>query len=287
MGEAMDRVPEHIRPHLEKITRTSGLPDTESSRELMARVWLEKVELFERQIRALDMREVPSLEAADPRGALLLTYSASLISLAPRRQEVRRMEYASIQLRRDVPDLAIVEAAAVQGALAVDRPADFAGGPVRSTSALLKIAVCAPEVGMEEQERRIREATIFLTNGFVKINRTILPPGEGMPEQFTMRSMVAYLAQRNGLTRKAARRFLDDYLLVLESGILLGERVPLGKIGRLFLKRRPPQKARVGINPATGQKVTYPAKPETAVPRVSFGRSFKQRAAQVDPGRLA
>ena len=286
MGEFMSRVPERLRPHLNKITGTSGLPDSEESRELMARAWLEKVELFEQQIRALDMSEVQALEPGDPRGALLLTYSASLITLAPLRQEARRMEYASIQLRRDVPDLAVVEAAMLQGPLAVDRPAAFARGAVRSTSALLKIAVCAPDVNLEEQERRVREATIFLTNGFIKINRTILPQEGPVPEQFTMRSIVAYLAQRNGLTRKSARRILDDYLLMLESGILLGERVPLGKLGRLFLKRRPPRKARVGINPATGQKMTYPARPETAIPRVSFSRSLKQKAAEVDPGRL-
>jgi nucleoid DNA-binding protein len=286
MGQFMDRVPERLHPHLEKITRTSGLADSEESQELMARAWLEKVELFERQTRALEMSEVPALGSADPRGALALTWSASLISLGPRHQETRRMEYASIQLRRDVPSLAVVEAARLLGALAVDRPADFATGPVRSTSALLRIAVCAPEVGLDEQERRIREATIFLTNGFVKINRTILPQDGPMPEQFTMRAIVGYLAQRNGLTRKAARRILDDYLMMLESGMMLGERVPLGRIGRLFLKRRPPRSARVGVNPATAQKVTYPARPATAVPKMSFGRSLKQKAARTDPSSL-
>jgi nucleoid DNA-binding protein len=287
MGQYMDRVPERLRPHVEKITRTSGLADSAESRELMARAWLEKVELFERQTRALEMTEVSELREEDPRGALALTWSASLVSLGPRRQGTRRMEYASIQLRRDVPALAVVEAARPLGPLAPDRPADFASGPVRSTSALLRIAVCAPEVGLEEQERRIREATIFLTNGFVKINRTLLPQEGPIPEQFTLRAIVGYLARRNGLTRKAARRILDDYHLMLESGMLLGERVPLGKIGRLFLKRRAPRSARVGVNPATGQKMTYPARPETAVPRMSFGRSLKEKAARTDPTRLA
>ena len=286
MGEHFERVPERLRSHLQRITRTSGLPDNEDSRELMARVWLEKLELFGQQIRALDMSEVPALGPEDPRGALVLTYSASLLSLTPRRQGSRVLEYASIQVRRDVPDLVVVEAVEPAGPLAVDRPAAFAHGPVRTTSALLKIAVCAPEVSLDEQERRIREGTIFLTNGFVKINRTILSATGPAPEQFTMRSIVGYLAQRNGLTRKAARRILDDYLLVLEAGMLLGERVPLGKIGRLFLKRRPPRKARVGINPATGEKMTYPARPETAVPRASFAAGLKRRASQLDPARL-
>jgi nucleoid DNA-binding protein len=286
MGEHMEKVPAAIRSHLEKITRTSGLPDGEESREIMARAWLEKVRLFEEQVRALDMEELPALQREDPRGALLLTQSASLVSLTPRGAAGRRMEYASIELRRDVPHLAVVDGAEPEEALALGRDARFARGPVRSTSALLKIAACPAGVSLEEQERRIREATIFLTNGFVKINRTILPPGEGVPEQFTLRSIVGYLAQRNGLSRRQTRQLLDDYHCLLESGMLLGERVPLGRMGRLFLKLRPPRKAHVGVNPATGRPLTIAARPETPVPQVRFSRALRQRAAQTDPGVL-
>ena len=43
---------------------------------------------------------------------------------------------------------------------------------------------------------------------------------------------------------------------MLESGLLLGLRVPLGKMGRLKLRTRAARKARLGINPATGEKIT-------------------------------
>jgi nucleoid DNA-binding protein len=84
------------------------------------------------------------------------------------------------------------------------------------------------------------------------------------------------------LTQKQARQIITDYLTMIESGMLLGERVPLGKLGRLFLKMRAPRKARVVINPATGRETTIPARPEEAVPRISFSRALKERARRVE-----
>jgi nucleoid DNA-binding protein len=149
---------------------------------------------------------------------------------------------------------------------------------VASTSALLTIAACDPAAPPEEQEKRIREAIIFLTNGFVRINRTVTRPGRDFPEQLTMKSIVTYLARKNGLSQKQTRQLIDDYLTMLESGLLLGLRVPLGKMGRLSLRKRAARKARVGINPATGEPITVTAKPEEQVPRMGFSRLLKERA---------
>jgi nucleoid DNA-binding protein len=271
-----------VRSHLKKITGTSGLPDNEESFRKIAELWLEKKKMFEGQIRALGMVEVESFSREDPRGALLLSYSGSLISLGTLAAGGRWVEYASIPLRADVPDLALMEGSGLASDIRVDREATFSGGKIRSTSSLLKIAVCSAEVGPEEQEKRIREATIFLTNGFVRINRTALSPGGNLPDQFTAKAVAAYLARKNRLTQKQARQIISDYLTMIESGILLGDRVPLGKIGRLYLKKRSPRKARVVINPSTGKEMTIPARPAEAVPRISFGRSLKERARQVE-----
>ena len=284
MSDEIQGLSDTVRSHLKKITRSSGLPDTEESFRRMAEVWLEKKRLFEGQIRALDMVEVDSFAKDDSRGALLLSYSGSLISLGTLAGGGRRVEYASISLRADVPDLVITEGSALAEDIRIDGEAAFTSGKVRSTSSLLKIAVCPQDVNPEEQDKRIREATIFLTNGFVKINRTVLAPGEDLPDQFTSQAIVAYLARKNGLTQKQARQITADYLTMVESGMLLGERVPLGKIGRLFLKKRAPRKARVVVNPATGKEITVPARPEEAVPKISFSRSLKERARRVELG---
>ena len=103
-----------------------------------------------------------------------------------------------------------------------------------------------------------------------------------------MKSMIAYLAEKNGLSRRQARQLLEDYHALLQSGMLLGQRVPLGKMGKLFLRPRPARKARVGVNPSTGQKITIAARPPEAVPRISFSRLLKERARQADlPGPTA
>ena len=277
-----------IRTHLESLVRSSGLPDTAESRERMTMAWMSKKKMFEDQARALDMEDLPSLPPGDPRGVLLLTWSGSLVSLEPPGAAGRRGEYASIELRTDVPHLVLLDGVDCPQGLAVDREAVFSSGPVRSTSALLSIAACDPALPREEQARRIREATIYLTSGFVKINRTIASPGTGFPELVTMKSMIAYLAEKNGLSRRQARQLLEDYHALLQSGMLLGQRVPLGKMGKLFLRSRPARKARVGVNPSTGQKITIAARPPEAVPRISFSRLLKERARQADlPGPTA
>jgi nucleoid DNA-binding protein len=271
-----------IKAHLQGLIKSSGLPETEDSLAEMARVWFEKKDMFEAQIRALDMRELDRFSADDPRGALLLTWSGSLLSLGPSGADRagRRTEYASIELRTDVPHLALSEQGELESDLALGEAARLRAGPVASTSALLKIAACDPAVPADEQEKRIREATIFLTNGFVRINRTVTRPGHDFPEQLTMKSIVTYLARKNELSQKQTRQLIDDYLMMLESGLLLGLRVPLGKMGRLSLRLRPARKARVGINPATGEKITLKARPEEQAPRMAFSRVLKDRVRQ-------
>jgi nucleoid DNA-binding protein len=283
MGEFLEQVPQNIRSHLAVLARNSGLPAGDSSLELLARAWLEKKRMFEAQIRALDMLEVESLPAADGRGALLLTSSASLVGVGAAQPAGRRLEYASIQLRTDVPHLLVEEAASLEEDLAVGREARFGRGSIHSTSPLLKIAVCDPSVSSEEQEKRLREAAIYLTGSFLRINRTVARPEAGAPDQYSTRNLVAYLARKNSLSRKIVRALLEDYHLLLESGLLTGGRVRLGRIGALHLKQLPARKARVGVNPATGQRITIPARPEQAAPRFAFSRLLKERARQLPP----
>jgi nucleoid DNA-binding protein len=280
MQEYTSHLTAAIRAHLNGLIRSSGLPETPESLEEMARVWFAKTAMFEGQVKALDMRVLERFSADDPRGALLLTWSGSLLSMGPRRAEGvgRVMEYASIDLRIDVPHLAKAEKGDLETDLATGAVATLRNGPIAHTSPLLKIVACDPSVPPEEQEKRIREATIFLTNGFIRINRTVTRPGGDFPDQLTMKSIVTYLARKNDLSQKQTRQLIDDYLVMLESGLLLGLRVPVGKMGRLSLKKRAARKARLGINPSTGERITLNARPEELAPRMTFSRVVKDRA---------
>ncbi|MFO7781021.1 MAG: HU family DNA-binding protein, partial [Spirochaetia bacterium] len=264
-------LPERIQRHLQSITESSGLPPGEDSLARITANWIEKRNLFEEQTELLDMRDIEELPPDDDRGVLVLTYSGSLLSLGPTAgggagsggepagggaspAAGRRFEYASIPLRADVPSLVREDDVRLEGPIRRDVPARFSNCSIEQSSPVLRAVACSPEVSAADQERRIREATIFLTNGFVKLNRTLTMPA-GEIEHFTMKTMVQYVAKKNGLTQTLARQVIDDYLLMAEAGALLGERVPLGRIGKLYLGTRPAQKARMGRNPSTGEEM--------------------------------
>lgn len=282
MTESYNNLPDHIKKHLESVTKTSGLPQTDDSLNKIAEIWLEKDKKFSEQIKLLDMIEVGELEKDSKKAALILTYSGSLISLGAAAGNKRWVEYASIQLRNDVPNLLKQDDAELLNDINVNNILEFKNGPLKSTSSLYKVSVCGDDVSIDEQERRIREATIFLTNSFIKINRTILQLDKDSPELFNQKSIIAYLASKNSITQKQAKQILDDYYLILESGMILGERVPLGKMGKLFIKKKPAQKARVGINPKTGEKITISAKPEIYTPKINFNKSIKEKVANIE-----
>lgn len=280
--EQIGNLPEEIRDHLRKLVRDTDLPDNEESFELLAAAWIEKEKLFTGQTGALDMEQAENIGENDERGMLMLTKSGSLLSLWPAEEGVRDLEYASITMRTDVPEILKGSGVQVADSVRQGEPVEMSGGPLKKTSPVYRIAVCAEGLDKGEQAMRVREATIFLTNGFARINKQVGNTGDREVEHFTKQSIAAYIAQRSGLTQKAVREVIDDYLSMVETGVLLGETVNLGRIGRLSVKLRPPQKARVVRNPATGEEMTIPAKPAQGVPKISFSSHLKERAAEMD-----
>ncbi len=279
-------LPEEIQQQLDSLLPETGLVPGEAAREQLAAVWQEKFNLFTGQINNLGMEFVSELPAEDQRGAILLTYSGSLISLGTLRDSKRWLEYASIKFRVDVPDLIHGNAVTLEGPLQQGRDAVFSGCAIKKSSSLFRIAVCPLQTPLEEQELRIREATIFLTNGFVHINRSLQIENRANVEQFTLKSIVAYVAKKNECTQAQARSIIDDYIATVETGILLGERVSFGKFGSASLRLQEARKARILKNPRSGEELLVPAKAETMVPRFSFSTRFKEKSALVDPGTL-
>ena len=99
-----------------------------------------------------------------------------------------------------------------------------------------------------------------------------------VPDKLTGASMVGYLAEKNGLARKDAKQVMEDLFDLVAAGVMRGERVAVGKIGKMFIRVRPARAARTGRNPLTGQEITIPAKPATKVPRFTFSKTFKELA---------
>ena len=276
------KIPEQIEAHLTKILEasTDDWSREEGALEKLKTLWLKKDMLFDEQIALLGMEKVDALDRNDPRGMLLLTFSGSLVSLGYGLE--RWMEYASIKMRNDVPDIIRCDRTSLAEPLYTGKSAGFTAGPLKKTSALFKIVVCREDVSPAEQDKRIREATVFLTNSFVHMNReATLQMGGEEPDQFNKKNIIAYLARKSDVSQDKIRMILDDYTCMLETGLLLGRTVSLGRLGRLSLKLSPRRKARVGRNPKTGEEITIPAKDAHLSPVFRFSSALKERAEQL------
>jgi len=277
-------LPREIENHLKALLHNSESPwaQEEGSWEKLKATWEEKDRLFQEQVRLLGMDEYQEISLEDTRALLILTYSGSLISLGS--GESTWMEYASIKLRSDVPDILRGENVRCLEGPVTSKALNLEGGPVKNTSALYRIAACKEGVSPEEQEKRIREATIFLTNSFVKLNRSLTQPRDTGLDQFNKANIVAYLARKNGLTQKKAKELLEDYQILIESALMLQHPVNLGRLGKLDLKKKAPRKARLGRNPKTGEEITIPARDAHWAPDFRFSSYIKDRVEALPLG---
>ena len=274
-------IPVDIVRHLEELVDSSE-EEWAGKEDALLRIkelWQEKNRLFKEQIQLLGMNFSESVKDNDARGMMLITYSGSLVALGPGLS--RKFEYASIKMRSDVPDIIRAEHVKLEGELEIGQKASFSASPVKHTSAVYRIALLPEELDEKEQEQRIREAMVFLTNSFVHLNRHFTYPGEESPGGFDKKPMIRYLADHYGLSQKAVRNLLDDYAVLLETGLLMGNTVALGKIGRLSLGLKPARKARIGRNPATGEELVISAKDEHMAPVFKYSSRVKERVGNL------
>lgn len=96
------------------------------------------------------------------------------------------------------------------------------------------------------------------------------------PKKFTASSLVAFVADKNGVSKKEMKQIMEDVFDVIRAGMFKGARVPLGTFGKIFVKVKPATSERKGRNPLTGAEITIKAKPATKVPKISFNKAFKE-----------
>ena len=174
MTDLLLDLPEYIQDHIKEITRTSGLPDNDESIEKIAQAWLEKKHIFEDNIKDMDMEELDDFAIDEEKGAIMMTYSGSLINIGPDVDGTRRVEYFSIGLREDVPDTLSSEECELANEVIVNEPAEFKIGPVKKTSPIFKIAVCKDELDKDEEEELLKNASTMIVDDFVEVNKTLM-----------------------------------------------------------------------------------------------------------------
>ncbi len=163
-----------IQDHIRQISKTSGLPSTPETLDLMAGAWIEKKSCFEAALTENNLEEVSFFGMAEPRGALILTYSGSLLNLGPLVEGSRRCEYTSIGLRTDVPASAVEAASALASDIEVDTPAQFEKGPIKASSPIFKIAVAKEKMPAEDEEALLTQVSQDLAEDFVEVNKTVV-----------------------------------------------------------------------------------------------------------------
>ncbi len=174
MASAINKIPQHIREHIRRITATSGLPDNDDSVDRIAEAWIEKREAFETKLAELHMEEWDEYARDEEHGALIMTYSGSLLTVGPLVDETRNADYLSIGLRQDVPPSASDSDSRFAEDIRIDAPVVFESGPVHKTSPVFKIAVLTEQLDPEEEQEQLHEATLVLSRAFVEVNKTIV-----------------------------------------------------------------------------------------------------------------
>ncbi|MCK5672696.1 MAG: hypothetical protein KAH95_04935, partial [Spirochaetales bacterium] len=106
MDEYFAQVSEDVQNHLKQLVGTVNLPAGEDALEILSKGWLEKEEIFNSQILERKLEESDSFAVEEPRGGLIMTYSGSLLTIGPIADDGRKVEYASVGLRTDVPESA-------------------------------------------------------------------------------------------------------------------------------------------------------------------------------------
>ena len=98
------------------------------------------------------------------------------------------------------------------------------------------------------------------------------------PEKYTAATMIQFIADKHDLGKNKSKELIDDLFDMITSGVMKGQRVPIGKLGKAYVSIKPARKARMGRNPATGEEIKIAAKRATKVPKFSFSKAFKETA---------
>ncbi|QQO10266.1 hypothetical protein [Breznakiella homolactica] len=175
MSEYFSNVSEKVQNHLKQLSGSvKFIENPEEPLEQLAKVWLEKEELFNEKLEKNEFEPVDTLSADEERGALIMTYSGSLLSIGPAGDDGRKVEYSSVGFRTDVPDGLEQDDAVLEGDIEIDAPVKFKDGPLQQSSPVYKLALVKESLDDEEAEELLAEMTQMLSDEFVEINKTII-----------------------------------------------------------------------------------------------------------------
>lgn len=174
MERSQNALPESIMKHLYEAAEAFGLETDEDTIARLGACWLEKKDAFDNLIIEKGMDDVGFFSSIDNRGALMLTYSGSLISVGPLTETGRRIEYTSIGFRGDVPPSLSRSSCSLSSSGEVDKPLTFRNGPIKQTSRIFRIAVCPESLSAADQSELLGQTAAFIAESFAGMNQDVL-----------------------------------------------------------------------------------------------------------------
>jgi hypothetical protein len=163
-----------IQNHMKQMAKASGLPTDDETLERLAEAWVEKMSAFNDGITDNSLETVEFFSKDEARGAVALTYSGSLLNIGPLVDGKRRVEYASIGFRTNVPASAVEENSVLAGDAETDEIITFTKGPIQQSSPIYKIAVSTLKLDAAAEEELLTCVTQDIAEEFVEVNKTIV-----------------------------------------------------------------------------------------------------------------
>ncbi|MBI9106364.1 MAG: hypothetical protein JEZ04_06415 [Spirochaetales bacterium] len=174
MGENFNSLVPEVQAHIRMLVKTAKLENNDESLEKLSGGWLEKQQSFFEQTKQREMIETESFNIDDRSGALIMTYSGSLLNIGPEQDDFRSVQYFSIGLRNDVPESAEDEASVLKNSIEKGRPVEFEKGPITKSSPVYSIAVFKEEMDPAQEEEMLDEVTLIVAQDFALINKTTI-----------------------------------------------------------------------------------------------------------------
>jgi hypothetical protein len=171
MNNDFNLLPEKIKRHITNIIKYSSLPLNNESIRKMAQLWLEKEKIFQEEIAKFGFIEVDFIQIDNKCGAIIMTYSGSLLKISPEIDGERRVQYTSIGLRKDVPEEIIIDEVKLAYDIIKDETIDFISDKIKTTSPVYKIGVYKNNTSPENQIDAIDKATKYITDNFLTLNK--------------------------------------------------------------------------------------------------------------------
>ncbi|RPI90359.1 MAG: hypothetical protein EHM32_11650, partial [Spirochaetales bacterium] len=71
-------------------------------------------------------------------------------------------------------------------------------------------------------------------NGSKTLKKDAIKAKVKYPEKYTAQAIVNYISEKHDIPKARAKEVVEDVFDVINAGVMKGERVPVGKIGKMY-----------------------------------------------------